>query len=342
MPGYQVPLTTVDANTTINNQKLITTGNDIGKNYIINGGFDVWQRGNSVSIAQGYCGPDRWRADFAVAVILGTWERGTFAPGQTDVPGNPKYYWRINVTNTNGSGTMEPNTHIEDVSTLSGEVVTLSFWARINSGTRSIAWVARQNFGTGGSGSVDTTFGAANLTTAWQKFTFTITIPGISGKTVGADSSLRIFSTGYASSPSAYQIDYANIQLERGPNATPFSRAGGTIQGELSACQRYYWQTDSATSYFYSGFTYSSTIFFSQIPYPVTMRTSPSLLTTGSGSDYRILQGGSFIATSAPTLETSLKNVATLRYTGSGYTVGYGGAGSGNTSNSYLAFSSEI
>jgi hypothetical protein len=277
MPGYQVPLTTVDANTTINNQKLVTTGNDIGKNYIINGGFDIWQRGASLSMGQGYCGPDRWKADFAVAALLGTWERGTFAPGQTEVPGNPKYYWRINVTSTNGSATMEPANHIEDVNTLAGEVVTLSFWARINSGTRSIAWVARQNFGTSGSAAVDTSFGTALLTTSWQKFTYTTALPSISGKTVGVDSSLRIFSYGYASPTGAYQIDYANIQLERGSNATPFSRAGGTIQGELSACQRYY---ERITGDPYTpmgvgqcGSTTSSRI---SVPMKVTKRNTPS------------------------------------------------------------------
>jgi hypothetical protein len=280
MPGYQVPLTTVDANTTINNQKLVTTGNDIGKNYIINGGFDVWQRGNSVSITQGYCGPDKWKADFAVAVMLGTWERGTFAPGQTDVPGNPKYYWRINVTNTNGSATMEPSNHIEDVSTLSGEAVTLSFWARINSGTRSIAWVARQNFGTSGSAAVDVTFGNAVLTTSWQKFTYTTTIPSISGKTVGADSSLRIFSYGYASPTGAYQIDYANIQLEKGSNATPFTRSGGTLAGELINCQRFYekfnlirFDTSGAGDWYHS------------VPYKVSKRVSPAITYSFAGEN---------------------------------------------------------
>jgi len=278
MPGYQIPLTTVDANTTINNQKLVTTGNDIGKNYIINGGFDVWQRGNSVSIAQGYCGPDKWKADFAVAVCLGTWERGTFAPGQTDVPGNPKYYFRLNVTNTNGSATMEVNNHIEDVNTLAGETVTLSFWARINSGTRTISWIARQIFGTGGSGLVDTTFGAANLTTAWQKFTFTITIPSISGKTIGTDSSLRIFSTGYVGTPTAYQIDYANIQLERGSTATPFTRSGGTLAGELINCQRYYEKMSTVRFD-----TPSSGDWYHSIPFKVSKRVTPSITYSFSG-----------------------------------------------------------
>jgi hypothetical protein len=171
----------------------------------------------------------------------------------------------------------------------------------------------------------------------WYKATVTCTVPQD-----GTANSIKLLVGQTAVEPVGASYHVAQAQLEIGSIATHFSRSGTTVQGELAACQRYYWQTDSATSYFYSGFTYSSTIFFSQIPYPVTMRTAPSLVTTGSGSDYRILQGGSFIATSAPTLETSQKTVATLRYTGSGYTVGFGGAGSGSSSNAYLGFSSEL
>jgi len=316
-----------------------------GKNYIINGGFDVWQRGTSNSINQGYSGPDRWVADFAVAVMQGTMERGTFAPGQTDVPGNPKYYWRINVTNTNGSGTMEPATHIEDVSTLSGEVVTLSFWARINSGTRTISWIARQNFGAGGSGLVDTTFGSASLTTLWQKFTFTTTIPSISGKTVGTNSSLRIFSTGYASPTGAYQIDYANIQLEKGSIATAFSRAGGTLQGELAACQRYYYRTTANTLYavFGTGYISSSTVANFIFPLPVTMRSVPSSVEIANLEYIDHTNGVG--ALSSPSLSVTEISPQMGRI---GFTISGGTAGraafirASNNAAAYIGFSAEL
>ena len=74
------------------------------------------------------------------------------------------------------------------------------------------------------------------MTTTWQRFSFTSTIPSIAGKTVGAGSYLGARITGMQIG--TFQI--ANIQVEAGSVATPFSRATGTLQGELAACQRYY------------------------------------------------------------------------------------------------------
>ena len=82
MPGYQVPLTTVDANTTINNQKLVTTGNDIGKNYLINGDFSIWQRGTSFT--GGGFTADRWHIhDGSASVVITKTADGISLSGTT-------------------------------------------------------------------------------------------------------------------------------------------------------------------------------------------------------------------------------------------------------------------
>ena len=88
------------------------------------------------------------------------------------------------------------------------------------------------------------------LTTSWQKFTVTVNIPSISGKTLGSnnddflglyfwldagsDYNSRTNSLGQQSGT----FDIAQVQLEAGSVATPFEmRPIGT---ELALCQRYY------------------------------------------------------------------------------------------------------
>jgi hypothetical protein len=61
------------------------------RNKIINGNFDIWQRGTNQT-ANGYGSADRW-----ACTSIGTTKsisRQGFAPGQTEVPGNPKYFMR--------------------------------------------------------------------------------------------------------------------------------------------------------------------------------------------------------------------------------------------------------
>jgi len=68
----------------------------ISKNKLINGNFDIWQRGNSFTGNSNRYFADRWvrfSDSSALAKITnGTLSRGTFTPGQTNVAGNPTYY----------------------------------------------------------------------------------------------------------------------------------------------------------------------------------------------------------------------------------------------------------
>jgi hypothetical protein len=82
--------------------------------------------------------------------------------------------------------------------------------------------------------------------------------------TAGADDSLYV----------------TGVQLEIGSVATQFTRAGGTIQGELAACQRYYWRSALGTGYAYvaNGQAIGTTTGSFMVYNPVPMRINPTSL----------------------------------------------------------------
>lgn len=221
-----------------------------GKNLVINGGYDVWQRGTSQTTS-GYGSDDRWAN--ANSGSTKTASRQTFTLGQTDVPGNPKYYARTVVTTGSGStDNVNKNQSIESVIRTAGQEITLSFYAKADS-AKNIATEFFQSFGTGGSPSATTTaLGVTthSLTTSWQRFTVTATMPSISGKTLGTNNDDRLGLVFWFDAGSSFNartnslgnqsgtFDIANVQLEFGDTATDFEQRDIGTEKEL--CYRYY------------------------------------------------------------------------------------------------------
>jgi len=264
------------------------------KNYIINGNFDIWQRGTSGT--GGYCSADRWRFDLSGAT--GTFAQGSFTAGQTDVPNNPKFYGNITITGADDNARIEQR--IEDVYTLAGQTITISFWAKYTTNApTSFNIQGNQNFGSGGSTAVNFTFATGQtLTTSWQKFTATTTVPSISGKTVGSNSYLVIRPI---INPNNETFDYqiAQVQVEKGSVATDFEVR--PIGEELALCQRYYHNSNYGIKYHNGGAYFGTTTAKNWYILPTTMRTNPTVSFAGSASDYTVLVGGNVIAGTAIT-----------------------------------------
>jgi len=232
-----------------------------GKNKIINGDFGIWQRGTSFNLSSvtGYTA-DRWQVTWNGSGATRTISQQAFTPGTAPVAGyEGKFFYRYNqsVAGTSGSGNFffQP---IEDVQTFAGQTVTASFWAKADA-SRSVPIALEQNFGSGGSGTVSTSLGTASITTSWTRFTFSVAVPSISGKTIGTSSYLNFLMTFPANT--VQTIDIWGVQLEESSVATAFQTATGTIQGELAACQRYYrrWTTVGTYGVFGLGTAVSST-----------------------------------------------------------------------------------
>ena len=220
------------------------------RNLIINGDFSIWQRATSQTVA-GYGSVDRFR-QFATGSTFSV-TRESFALGQTDVPNNPKYFYRNVVSSVAGAANLiAAEFHIEDVNKFSGKEVTLSFWAKADA-SKNIATSFLQSFGSGGSPSPAVSAispATHSLTTSWQKFTTTATMPSTSGKTLGTNNNDLFditfwFDAGSnhdASTNSLGQqsgtFDISNVQLEFGDTATEFEYVSPADQ--LARCQRYY------------------------------------------------------------------------------------------------------
>ena len=252
------------------------------RNAVMNGGFDIWQRGTSVTVTGGAGGG--WTADRWYSTPTGTdtcnVSQQALSPGQCGP--NLSSYMNITIP-SGGNGTTNTLIHsIEDVRTYAGMKVTISYWAWIAVGT---IWTPNitlvQDFGTGGSPStsVSVSIPVTTLTNTPTFYSYTATLASISGKTLGSngDSRLKInFSMPHALVSSSATVALTGIQLEPGPVATPFEYRPQKV--ELALCQRYYCNVlVGAGSAYPSGGVGAGC--YASATYPVTMRVAPTTST---------------------------------------------------------------
>jgi hypothetical protein len=262
-----------------------------GKNSIINGNFGVWQRGTSATPVSGYgFGPDRFQT-YSFGTSTSTISQQSFSPGAAPVSGYESAYF-CRLTSTNSNTFLEYR--VEDVRTLAGQTATLSFWAK-SASSQTITSNVYQNFGSGGSSTVQVvTSSPVSITTSWVRYTVPITFPSLNGKTIGSGSYLILNWYGAINN----NLDFWGVQLEAGSSATSFQTATGTLQGELAACQRYYWRNTAGGSYsrYALGIGSSSNQAWFQVYNPVVMRVSP---TSVDYANLRVDDTGSGVAVTA-------------------------------------------
>ena len=313
--------------------------NVAGKNFVINGGMDIWQRGTSFAVSGlGYAAytVDRWHC---YAGGSGTISQDTslFAPGS-------RYGLRFTATASGGQNWYQM-IETANVAALAGQTVTLSGYAGGTSGVTGnylLLWYSTNTdaglFDAGWTActTVATTLNPA-INGTMQRYASVYSVPSNA-------KSLRVQWTTGALTNTQFQT-IGGFQLELGSVATPFSRAGGDIQGEFAKCQRYYFRMggDSAYQRYGTGYAFSTTRQYVVVNLPVTMRIPPNSL------DYLNLSlniggaGGDYLASSA-TIDQSSKHTVALNV----FISAVGSAnmpnqlGSQNTLNSYLGFSAEL
>jgi hypothetical protein len=311
-----------------------------GKNKIINGDFEVWQRGTSFTVPASLTyTSDRFLANRNGTGATVTVSRQTFTPGAAPVSGyEGEFFFRYNQSVAGTTASFSNfSTRVEDVRTLAGQTATLSFWAKADS-SRSIPVGIGQNFGSGGSGGVYPATTSVSMTTAWQRFTVTVAVPSVSGKTIGTGSYVDVYWEMPLNATST--IDIWGVQLESGSTATAFQTATGTIQGELAACQRYYTKsydigTAPATNSTVQGLIFAITgnvlvnAYFAATRFPVSMRVAPTVtvysFTSSSTSRVSDIFGTDLAASSGVPTSPSNNGFSVVNSSGGTITAGLGG-----------------
>jgi hypothetical protein len=255
------------------------------KNRIINGAFNVWQRGTSfTSVTSGQYTADRWQVSYRTA-------------GVTVAQQNNTTYYAARLTNTDGSAqTFDFEQRIENTAQFSNSTYTLSFNAKASVAS-TVTVQVYANYGSGGS-SQDTVFvGNVSVTTTRTGFTIALPFADMSSKTIGANSYVRVLLSPSALAASAW-VEYDSVQVEAGATATNFDvRFIGT---ELQLCQRYY---QLAGSFIGAGGSSDQTNVV--VSFGTPMRSAPTtsangalVITDGYTSDYtQSSANGGIIAT---------------------------------------------
>tara|TARA_R110000796_G_scaffold84983_1_gene184809 strand:- start:211 stop:1131 length:921 start_codon:yes stop_codon:yes gene_type:complete len=196
------------------------------RNAIINGSFDVWQRGSPITNAAGgsYFSADRWKGYSGAS--------RTFTQDTTSAL---SIGFKNCLKVVQGTSTSSLYHRIEDVRTYAGDTVTLSYWVKADAAhTTSFAYL-KQYFGSGGSADVSVNMSTVSITTSWQKIVATVVLPSVEGKTIGASSYLEVYPFPLSASQTYY---ITGVQLEVGDTATPFEHR--SYGQELALCERYF------------------------------------------------------------------------------------------------------
>lgn len=269
------------------------------ENRIINGAFDFWQRGTSFTTA-GYSS-DRWIAGFTTGTV--TTSRQSFTLGDTLGTNNPTYFMRQTVSGQSTTAGYSIIGHrIESVRSYAGQTITILGWARRSSGTGNMAVELFQYYGTGGTPSATTLIAPATvtLTGSWAPFAVTLSVPSISGKTLGTNSNDYLSLQFWTSAGTDFNsrtnslglqtigVDLWGIHIKVGTHAATAATdlyTAPELGPELARCQRYYWAGLPSTSLNFNSYT-ANAIGSWPIMFPVTMRTTPATSTSLAGATY--------------------------------------------------------
>jgi len=228
--------------------------------FIDNGSFRFWQRGITKTLtitnahfflADRFMNQITGPSDFHTLTVT----REEFSIGQSVVPNDPYYFMRVDLTfGADATDSHVLKTLLPGISRFSGKVFHISFWARAES-ARSAALYVRTQYGSGGSAYNYFDGETISLTTTWQKFEHTISVPSIYGKTVvlNSNNGLTIGLLAYKNGDTTFPLPSGVVgETTHGYiDVAEFHMFEGTTEGDctfnyddqLRRCQKFCWKT---------------------------------------------------------------------------------------------------
>ena len=216
-------IATKDSNNSLQSVSGLSGSAFSNRNLLINGAMLVWQRNSSSTTDGAYCADRFWGAGSNI-----TYARST------DAPAGFKYSAKLTYNNNElaigqpielcATGSSQPM--------VAGNTVTVSFYGKVDSGTEAVSVLIKfrdSKFSSSNQVAFTSTDGNPTLTTSWQRFTKTFTVPTVGGTNVMA--AFEVANIGRT----AY---FTGFQIELGSEATDFEHR--TFHDELAKCQRYY------------------------------------------------------------------------------------------------------
>ena len=235
-------------------------GAGFNRNLIINGNFDIWQRGTSYTYTAGiwvYGHADRWGGHADSSPTGFTYSRSSIVPNA-----GSKYSMVLTGPSSGGSGSAYLSQRIEntnltgiklqDSMTISGYVRTEGYAGR-SVGVHLICPTAEDNYASytthGPVGDSATITGDATITSTgdmtltsnntWYYFTVTYNDPY--STLANFDKGVQLYFPVYNMVDTGDKVYFSQIQVEEGRIPTDFEKR--LVGTELSLCERYYTQS---------------------------------------------------------------------------------------------------
>jgi hypothetical protein len=304
-----------------------------GKNAIINGGMDIWQRGTSFTVANNTYLMDRW---------YNTGDTNLTVTRDTDVPTDPYFQYSAKLV---GTGTQSITQKIESANALrfAGKVITISLYAKKTSGTGALN-INLYYPSTKDNYSSLTQIGSAlqmssNPGSSWARYSVTSSV---------LPSQVQNGLAVLIDNVNSHTIFITGVQVEVGSVATPYSMSSGTLAGELAACQRYYYRKNASSSGPYAVFAFgsgveTSTFAVGYMQIPVPLRSYPSSIEYGGTLRIVPFAGAESNVSAISLQDRTGTETISIGFTGTGMTSGsYCYIRANNSSTAYIGVSAEL